>query len=141
MCLCECVCVCVCGEIESALKQFPLPSPFFLFLLNTSGARLEEAKEINKSLSALADVISALANNEPHVPYRNSKLTHILERSLGGGDAKMLMFCNVSPEPEFSNESLNSLRFANKVNRTSIGRPRGNARVDLGRVLRGEDMD
>ena len=45
---------------------------------------LEEAKNINKSLSALANVIAALADAKPFVPYRDSKLTRILQESLGG---------------------------------------------------------
>lgn len=48
-----------------------------------TGDRLKEAQHINKSLSALGDVIFALAQKSPHVPYRNSKLTQVLQTSLG----------------------------------------------------------
>ena len=48
------------------------------------GARLEEAKFINKSLSAIGDVMSALANKSTHIPFRNSKLTQLLADSLSG---------------------------------------------------------
>lgn len=47
------------------------------------GDRLKEAQHINKSLSALGDVIFALSQKSPHVPYRNSKLTQLLQTSLG----------------------------------------------------------
>ena len=48
-----------------------------------TGDRLKEAQHINRSLSALGDVISSLAQKNPHVPYRNSKLTQLLQDSLG----------------------------------------------------------
>lgn len=48
-----------------------------------TGDRLREAQHINKSLSALGDVIFALAQKSSHVPYRNSKLTQVLQSSLG----------------------------------------------------------
>ncbi|KAH9975749.1 P-loop containing nucleoside triphosphate hydrolase protein [Lactifluus volemus] len=97
--------------------------------LNASGAgkdkeRLRETQNINKSLSALGDVIAALGEksdkSDKHIPYRNSKLTYLLQNSLSG-NSKTLMFLNLSPLAAHLNESLCSLRFATKVNNTQIG--------------------
>lgn len=57
---------------------------------NVTGAALKETVAINKSLSALADVFVAIANKQPHVPFRNSKLTYLLQPALSG-DGKTLM--------------------------------------------------
>ena len=82
---------------------------------------------INKSLSALANVIQALREKSSHVPYRNSKLTHMLASSLGG-DSKTLMVCNITARRDCISESVNSLRFAAKVSDTIVGSAKnGNA--------------
>ncbi|KAH7654817.1 Minus-end-directed kinesin ATPase protein [Dioscorea alata] len=82
--------------------------------IEVEGERLKESQFINKSLSALGDVISALASRNPHIPYRNSKLTHLLQSSLGG-DCKTLMFVQISPSTADLGETLCSLNFATRV--------------------------
>jgi hypothetical protein len=83
--------------------------------------RLRETVNINKSLSCLADVFLALQNKASHVPYRNSKLTMLLQDCLSG-DGKALMFVNVSPTLASSPETLCSLRFAAQVNSVELGK-------------------
>jgi Pyruvate/2-oxoacid:ferredoxin oxidoreductase delta subunit len=77
--------------------------------------RLQEALAINKSLSALGNVISALGDSKKkHIPYRDNKLTMLMEDSLGG-NAKTLMFVNVSPADYNADETNTSLGYAKRV--------------------------
>jgi len=62
-----------------------------------TGDRLKEAQHINKSLAALGDVMASLANKDRHTPFRNSKLTQLLQDSLQG-QAKAMMFMHIAPE-------------------------------------------
>ncbi|PKU69828.1 Kinesin-like calmodulin-binding protein like [Dendrobium catenatum] len=78
------------------------------------GNQLKEAQSINKSLSALGDVISALCSEGQHIPYRNHKLTMLMSDSLGG-NAKTLMFVNASPAETSLEETYNSLTYASRV--------------------------
>ncbi|KAL8553894.1 hypothetical protein ACS0TY_002239 [Phlomoides rotata] len=89
------------------------------------GERLKEATYINKSLSALGDVIAALAQKNGHVPYRNSKLTQLLQDSLGG-QAKTLMFVHISPEADALGETLSTLKFAERVSTIELGAAKTN---------------
>ncbi|KAF7016887.1 unnamed protein product [Triticum aestivum] len=90
-----------------------------------AGERLTEAKHINKSLSALGDVIAALAQKSSHVPYRNSKLTQVLQDALGG-QAKTLMFVHVNPEADSFGETISTLKFAERVATVELGAARVN---------------
>ncbi|KAF8350691.1 kinesin heavy chain [Amanita rubescens] len=75
-----------------------------------SGQTLEEAKKINKSLSALGMVINALTEKAKHIPYRDSKLTRILQESLGG-NSRTTLIINCSPSSYNEAETLSTLRF------------------------------
>ncbi|CAN1253844.1 Kinesin-like protein KIN-14J [Linum perenne] len=90
-----------------------------------TGERLREAQHINKSLSALGDVIFALAQKSQHVPYRNSKLTQVLQSSLGG-QAKTLMFVQLNPDLDSYSETLSTLKFAERVSGVELGAARSN---------------
>ncbi|CAL5340709.1 unnamed protein product [Camellia sinensis] len=85
-----------------------------------TGDRLKEAQHINKSLSALGDVISSRAQKNSHVPYRNDKLTQLLQDSLGG-QAKTLMFVHISPELDAVGETISTLKFAERVATIELG--------------------
>ena len=98
-----------------------------------SGDRLVEAQHINKSLSALGDVMTALAAGSAHVPFRNSKLTQLLQDSLCG-NAKVMMFMHISPEASMHGESVSTLNFAKRVAEVVLGQARRN--VESGKVFR-----
>merc|ERR1712025_797131 len=80
-----------------------------------TGERLKEATKINLSLSALGNVISALVDGKSgHIPYRDSKLTRLLQDSLGG-NTKTLMIANLGPADYNYDETLSTLRYANRA--------------------------
>ncbi|XP_053158958.1 kinesin-like protein KIF17 [Hemicordylus capensis] len=79
------------------------------------GERLKEATKINLSLSALGNVISALADGKSrHIPYRDSKLTRVLQDSLGGNTRTLMVAC-LSPADNNYDESLSTLRYAHRA--------------------------
>ncbi|KAM0846554.1 hypothetical protein ACQ4PT_055604 [Festuca glaucescens] len=88
-------------------------------LTNAVGDRLKEAGNINRSLSALGNLINILAEisqsgKQRHVPYRDSKLTFLLQESLGG-NAMLAMICAVSPTERCKSETISTLRFAQRA--------------------------
>ncbi|KAJ9587101.1 hypothetical protein L9F63_028327 [Diploptera punctata] len=80
-----------------------------------TGVRLKEATKINLSLSTLGNVISALVDGKStHIPYRNSKLTRLLQDSLGG-NSKTVMCANIGPADYNYDETISTLRYANRA--------------------------
>ena len=94
-----------------------------------SGDRLKEARHINKSLSALGDVVAALQEKRAHVPYRNSKLTTLLRGALGP-NGKAALFAHVSPAPASADESVSTLAFAERAAAVELGKPKRNVETE-----------
>lgn len=84
-----------------------------VYKTDVSGARLLEARHISKSLVELGAVMAALSAKENHVPFRNCKLTHLLQHSLDQVN-KVLMLVHVSPSPDDKADSINTLKFASR---------------------------
>ena len=82
-----------------------------VFIYRATGSLLDEAKNINGSLTALGKVINALTDGKSgHIPYRESKLTRVLQESLGG-NTKTCLIMACSPSEFNDSESLSTLRF------------------------------
>ena len=118
-------------NVSGKLSLIDLAGSERLGKTGATGDRLKEAKNINKSLSALGDVISALANKKKggssHVPFRNSKLTYLLQDSLGGR-SKVAMFVNISPVAYNVSETLCSLNFAQRCRKVELGQAKKNSK-------------
>ncbi|XP_071530444.1 uncharacterized protein [Panulirus ornatus] len=111
--------------------------------INKSGAladQLREANSINKSLSALGDVISALSSESSFVPYRNSKLTMLLQDSLGG-NAKTLVFVNVSPAAYNVDETLISLMYASRIKQITNSVSKNSDNKEISRLKSVSSLD
>merc|ERR1712176_354094 len=107
-------------ELHGALHLVDLAGSERLDKSGAVGDRLKETQNINRSLSSLTDVFVAKAQGHSHIPFRNSKLTHLMEPCLSG-HGKTLMAVNIAPEANNSHESLCSLRFASQVNQCTTG--------------------
>jgi len=107
-----------------------------------TGKRLEECKKINQSLSALGNVIGALTDSKQsrnHIPYRDSKLTRLLEDSLGG-NCKTTMMAMISPAYDSFAESLSTLKFATRAKKVK-NEARINEDLDHRALLRKYEME
>ncbi|XP_077342714.1 kinesin-like protein KIF25 isoform X1 [Lithobates pipiens] len=100
--------------IKTKLQLVDLAGSECVGMSGVQGVALREASFINRSLSALSDVLGALAEHRTHIPYRNSKLTHLLQDSIGG-DAKLLVMLCISPCQKFTTETLQTLGFGTRA--------------------------
>ena len=98
---------------------------------------MKEAQSINKSLSALGDVISSLTNGSKHIPYRNHPLTMLMSDSIGGS-AKTLMFVCCSPSDYNRSETINSLDFAKRCKNVTNDINRRGSHISQVRALKVE---
>ncbi|KAL3666158.1 hypothetical protein V7S43_008946 [Phytophthora oleae] len=104
-----------------------------------AGVRMEEAKHINRSLSALGNVINALTDEKTkHIPYRDSKLTRLLQTSLGG-NAKTHLLLTCSSSIYHLEETLSTLRFGSRAkniqNKPHVNNENAGAAVEYGELL------
>jgi hypothetical protein len=103
-----------------------------------TGARFLEATAINLSLTTLKNVIDALVEHRPVVPYRDSKLTWLLSQSLGGNSRTFMVVC-VSPHRDNWDETLNTLRYAARA-QCIVNAPRVNEDTELRRLTLLQDQ-
>ncbi|XP_040455068.1 kinesin-like protein KIF25 isoform X1 [Falco naumanni] len=107
-------------QVKTRLQLVDLAGSECVGMSGVTGAALRETSFINRSLSALADVLGAIAEQRSHVPYRNSKLTHLLQDSVGG-DAKLLVMLCISPDQKYLTESMQSLGFGTRARQVQRG--------------------
>ncbi|XP_019383051.1 PREDICTED: kinesin-like protein KIF25 isoform X3 [Gavialis gangeticus] len=107
-------------HIKTKLQLVDLAGSECVGMSGVTGAALRETSFINRSLSALSDVLGAISEQRSHVPYRNSKLTHLLQDSIGG-DAKLLVMLCISPCQKYLAESLQSLGFGTRARQVQRG--------------------
>uniref|UniRef100_A0A8C0FHD7 Kinesin family member 25 n=1 Tax=Bubo bubo TaxID=30461 RepID=A0A8C0FHD7_BUBBB len=107
-------------QVKTRLQLVDLAGSECVGMSGVTGAALRETSFINRSLSALADVLGAIAEQRPHIPYRNSKLTHLLQDSVGG-DAKLLVMLCISPDQRYLTESMQSLGFGTRARQVQRG--------------------
>jgi len=108
-------------QLSSCITLVDLAGSERLAKSGVSGDRAKEAIAINKSLSALGDVINSRATKNSHTPFRNSALTHLLQDSLSG-DSKTLMLLQMNPCIDHVEESLCSLTFGARVNAVEMSK-------------------
>ena len=104
------------GTIVAELNLVDLAGSERVSLTGADGMRLREGAAINKSLLALSSVISKLSEGKhgAHIPYRDSKLTRILQNSLGG-NTRTIIICNITPAAMFADETISTLKFASRA--------------------------
>ncbi|NXP13685.1 KIF25 protein, partial [Thinocorus orbignyianus] len=107
-------------QVKTRLQLVDLAGSECVGMSGVTGAALRETSWINRSLSALADVLGAIAEQRAHVPYRNSRLTRLLQDSVGG-DAKLLVMLCISPGQKYLTESMQSLGFGTRARQVQRG--------------------
>jgi kinesin family protein C1 len=110
-------------KVQGMLNLCDLAGSERLSRSQATGQQLKEAQSINKSLSCLADVFSSISHKGAHIPFRNSKLTYLLQNCLQG-NGKTMMMINLSPTEASFYESLSTLRFAKTVGQCELGKPK-----------------
>ena len=111
------------GQADGQLALVDLAGSERLKRTEAVGERREEAVQINKSLSAIGDVVAALAKGTQHVPYRNAKLTHILPPYLERG-CRVAMLVMASPAVADAAETANALTFGVRARSVTLGQAR-----------------
>ncbi|XP_031549925.1 kinesin-like protein KIF25 isoform X1 [Actinia tenebrosa] len=106
--------------VKTKLQLVDLAGSECVGLSGVTGAALRETSFINKSLSALADVLGALAEHRSHIPYRNTRLTHMLQDTIGG-NAKLLVMLCVSPAQKYITETLQCIGFGSRARQVARG--------------------
>ncbi|KAB0380706.1 hypothetical protein FD755_008490 [Muntiacus reevesi] len=110
------------GQVHATLQLVDLAGSECVGVSGVTGPALRETSCINRSLAALSDVLGALAEGRGHIPYRNSRLTRLLQDVLGG-DAKLQVIVCVSPGQRHVAETLQSLGFGARARQVERGCP------------------